>query len=494
MPYAARWPVEVHLAPAPRRARPRRARRRGARRAGRGLPATCCSRLDRYYVDAAGDPIALPYIAGWHQAPVREGRDVSRLHLQVMSVLRAPGKLKYLAGSESGVGGWVNDVTAGAGRRAAARGRARRVTEPDGRRPTLRRAVRLPPPDGRVVGARPGQPHRRAHRLQRRALPADRAAAAHLPSRVRLRRDRTVRVWSVQTGEQVDRRPRRRRARAPRRAGRRTSPASSGPWSRRGTRWPALDVVVDGRVPLGAGPVQLGRARVRRRRGAVRPVRPRPAGTTTPARARLAAVCADAENTIARAPDRRHGPVGVAALHRRPRDPARLPRRLGRAGAVRPGRARPRAAGHGHPRRARAGRRPVRRSGARSCEQAAAELGVASLREVAVRLPRRGAGDGSSDPVVRRRARHVVTEIERVRRDGRRSCARTGSRRSARCSTPRTPRCATTSRSPCAELDVAVETARGARRARRPDDRRRVRRLGHRDRAGRVRSRRSPRR
>ena len=27
-----------------------------------------------------------------------------------MTVLRAPGKLKYLAGSESGVGGWVNDA------------------------------------------------------------------------------------------------------------------------------------------------------------------------------------------------------------------------------------------------------------------------------------------------------------------------------------------------------------------------------------------------
>ena len=37
-----------------------------------------------------------------------------------MSVLRAPGKLKYLAGSESGVGGWVNDVTARAGGRPAA--------------------------------------------------------------------------------------------------------------------------------------------------------------------------------------------------------------------------------------------------------------------------------------------------------------------------------------------------------------------------------------
>ncbi|MFL6166860.1 MAG: galactose-1-phosphate uridylyltransferase, partial [Ornithinibacter sp.] len=33
-----------------------------------------------------------------------------RLHLQLASVLRAPGTLKYLAGSESGVGGWVNDA------------------------------------------------------------------------------------------------------------------------------------------------------------------------------------------------------------------------------------------------------------------------------------------------------------------------------------------------------------------------------------------------
>ena len=37
-------------------------------------------------------------------------RELGRLHLQAFSVLRAPGKLKYLAGSESGVGGWVNDI------------------------------------------------------------------------------------------------------------------------------------------------------------------------------------------------------------------------------------------------------------------------------------------------------------------------------------------------------------------------------------------------
>jgi UDPglucose--hexose-1-phosphate uridylyltransferase len=68
-------------------------------------------RLDRYYLKKDGRDVRLPYIAGWHQAPAKEGRDVSRLHLQVMSVLRSPSKLKYLAGSESGVGGWVNDVS-----------------------------------------------------------------------------------------------------------------------------------------------------------------------------------------------------------------------------------------------------------------------------------------------------------------------------------------------------------------------------------------------
>ena len=50
----------------------------------------------------------------------------------------------------------------------------------------------------------------------------------------------------------------------------------------------------------------------------------------------------------------------------------------------------------------------------RSCEQAAAELGVTSLREVPF-----GSLDAALarlvDPVVRRRARHIVTEIERVR-------------------------------------------------------------------------------
>jgi UDPglucose--hexose-1-phosphate uridylyltransferase len=109
VPFAARWPVEVHLAPhrdVPDLDALDDAERDELAAVYRDL----LGRLDRYYVDEAGAPVRLPYIAAWQQAPAKTGRDVSRLHLQLVSVLRGPGKLKFLAGSESGVGGWVNDV------------------------------------------------------------------------------------------------------------------------------------------------------------------------------------------------------------------------------------------------------------------------------------------------------------------------------------------------------------------------------------------------
>jgi UDPglucose--hexose-1-phosphate uridylyltransferase len=109
VPFAARWPVEVHLAP--NRDVPDLVALDTAERDELAeVYLDLLRRLDRYYEGPDGSPIALPYIAGWHQAPVNQGHDVSRLHLQVMSVLRAPGRLKYLAGSESGVAAWVNDV------------------------------------------------------------------------------------------------------------------------------------------------------------------------------------------------------------------------------------------------------------------------------------------------------------------------------------------------------------------------------------------------
>ncbi len=105
-PAAARWPVEVHLAP--HRDVPDLPALTEAERADLvGAYLDLLGRLDRYYPDEH----PLPYIAGWFQAPVREGRDEFRLHLQVFSVLRGPGKVKFLAGSESAMAAWINDTT-----------------------------------------------------------------------------------------------------------------------------------------------------------------------------------------------------------------------------------------------------------------------------------------------------------------------------------------------------------------------------------------------
>lgn len=51
-------------------------------------------------------------MAAWQQAPSRDpaGRAELALHLQVMAVRRAPGKLKFMASTESGAGVWSNDV------------------------------------------------------------------------------------------------------------------------------------------------------------------------------------------------------------------------------------------------------------------------------------------------------------------------------------------------------------------------------------------------
>lgn len=111
VPAAARWPVEVHLAP---------------NRDVLDLPGLSDAerddlarvypellrRLDRFFVEpVTGEAIPLPYIAGWHQAVSGAGRELGRLHLQVFSVLRAPHKLKYLAGVESGMASWISDTT-----------------------------------------------------------------------------------------------------------------------------------------------------------------------------------------------------------------------------------------------------------------------------------------------------------------------------------------------------------------------------------------------
>ena len=104
VPAAARWPVEVNLVP---------------RRQVPDIPALSDAERDDFaqvYLDVLRSldglyDRPLPYIAAWHQAPVSTGRDLSWLRLELFSVLRSADKLKYLAGSESGMAVWINDVT-----------------------------------------------------------------------------------------------------------------------------------------------------------------------------------------------------------------------------------------------------------------------------------------------------------------------------------------------------------------------------------------------
>lgn len=103
VPAAARWPVEVHVFPH-RRVADLPELTAAERDDFAGLYLDVLGRFDRLY------QAPLPYIASWYQAPVNEGREVFALHLQLCSIQRAPGKLKYLAGSESGMGVFINDV------------------------------------------------------------------------------------------------------------------------------------------------------------------------------------------------------------------------------------------------------------------------------------------------------------------------------------------------------------------------------------------------
>jgi UDPglucose--hexose-1-phosphate uridylyltransferase len=103
VPFAARWPLEVHLVP-----HRHVADFAETTDAERDELAPLYLRLLRG-VDALYDT-PTPYIAAWHQAPVNRGRDTVRLHLQLTSPRRAADKLKFLAGSEAAMGAWIGDV------------------------------------------------------------------------------------------------------------------------------------------------------------------------------------------------------------------------------------------------------------------------------------------------------------------------------------------------------------------------------------------------
>jgi UDPglucose--hexose-1-phosphate uridylyltransferase len=105
VPEAARWPYEVRIFPADR-VPDLTGVSAAARDAFGPLYLDVLRRFDALF----GQPA--PYIAAWHQAPVRDeiARRQFAAQLQVLTVRRAANKLKYLAGTESGMGVWINDI------------------------------------------------------------------------------------------------------------------------------------------------------------------------------------------------------------------------------------------------------------------------------------------------------------------------------------------------------------------------------------------------
>lgn len=105
VPYWARFPYEVHVAP--------------RRHAASLLDLTDPERLR--FAELLTDVIGaydrlfgfpLPYVMAMHQAPTDDGQwqHVSHLHVEFTPVHRTATKLKYLAGSELGAGAFLNDT------------------------------------------------------------------------------------------------------------------------------------------------------------------------------------------------------------------------------------------------------------------------------------------------------------------------------------------------------------------------------------------------
>ncbi|MGW5117906.1 galactose-1-phosphate uridylyltransferase [Streptomyces noursei] len=107
VPYAAHWPYEVHLYPK-RRVPDLLALDEPARTEFPQIYLEVLRRFDRIFGPEAPPT---PYISAWHQAPVHAvDRSQFALHLELFTVRRTPGKLKFLAGSESGMNVFINDV------------------------------------------------------------------------------------------------------------------------------------------------------------------------------------------------------------------------------------------------------------------------------------------------------------------------------------------------------------------------------------------------
>ena len=111
VPAAARWPLEVQVQPL-RDVRTLDELNDQERWDLAQMYSQLLKRGNMFFDTGDGKGMDLPYIAAWHQAPVHDPRgEHYRLNLQFFSFRRAANKIKYLAGSESGMAAWVSDTT-----------------------------------------------------------------------------------------------------------------------------------------------------------------------------------------------------------------------------------------------------------------------------------------------------------------------------------------------------------------------------------------------
>jgi UDPglucose--hexose-1-phosphate uridylyltransferase len=104
VPFAARWPVEVHIYP---------------NRFVHNLLDLDDAEIDGFvemYLDVLSRfdrlyPSPLPYISALHQFRDNDDQQEGYFHVELMSVRRSATKLKFLAGSESAMDAFISDVT-----------------------------------------------------------------------------------------------------------------------------------------------------------------------------------------------------------------------------------------------------------------------------------------------------------------------------------------------------------------------------------------------
>jgi UDPglucose--hexose-1-phosphate uridylyltransferase len=107
VPFAARWPVEVHIYPnrfVHSLIELDEDERDGLAR----IYLDVLRRFDRMYAASVGP---LPYISALHQFADTGAQADGYFHVELMSIRRSANKLKYLAASESAMDAFISDVT-----------------------------------------------------------------------------------------------------------------------------------------------------------------------------------------------------------------------------------------------------------------------------------------------------------------------------------------------------------------------------------------------